>query len=76
MHVKRENVALSQHTRSQRAGRAGRHVKRIAFAPTVPLPSYLIAFAVGPFEIVDAGRAGKNGVPVRISDPSRASRPS
>jgi aminopeptidase N len=44
-------------------------MKRITFAPTAPLPSELIAFAVGPFEIVDAGRAGKNQVPVRIITP-------
>ena len=36
------------------------------FAQTKPLPSYLLAFAVGPFEFVDAGVAGKNRVPVRI----------
>jgi alanyl aminopeptidase len=44
-------------------------MKRVVFAPTKPLPSYLIAFAVGPFEIVDAGRAGRNRVPVRILTP-------
>src|SRR6185369_2442583 len=33
------------------------------------LPSYLIAFAVGPFEFVDAGVAGSNRVPVRIVTP-------
>jgi alanyl aminopeptidase len=42
---------------------AGR--KRVEFAPTKPLPSYLIAFGVGPFELVDAGKT-KRGVPVRI----------
>jgi len=35
------------------------------FAATKPLPSYLIAFGVGPFDIVDAGKT-KSGVPVRI----------
>ncbi len=39
--------------------------KRVVFAPTKPLPSYLIAFGVGPFEIVDAGRT-RNGTPLRI----------
>jgi alanyl aminopeptidase len=39
--------------------------KRVAFAPTKPLPSYLIAFGVGPFEMVDAGRT-RNGTPLRI----------
>ncbi|MEJ7602200.1 MAG: M1 family metallopeptidase [Kofleriaceae bacterium] len=40
-------------------------VKRVAFAPTRPLSSYLIAFAVGPFELVDAGRT-RHGTPIRI----------
>ncbi len=39
------------------------------FKKTKPLPSYLVAFAVGPFEYVDAGFAGKNHVPVRIITP-------
>ena len=39
--------------------------KRIEFAPTPPLPSYLVAFATGPFEIVDGGRS-RAGVPIRI----------
>src|SRR5262249_26710880 len=38
--------------------------KRVAFATTRPLPSYLVAFGVGPFEILDAGKT-KSGVPVR-----------
>ncbi len=39
--------------------------KRVEFAVTKPLPTYLIAFGVGPFEIVDAGRTTR-GTPVRI----------
>jgi cytosol alanyl aminopeptidase len=39
--------------------------KRVAFAPTKPLPSYLVAFGVGPFEIVDAGKT-QSGAPVRV----------
>src|SRR5207244_6037841 len=31
----------------------------VRFAPTLPLPSYLVAFAVGPFERVDAGKVGE-----------------
>jgi cytosol alanyl aminopeptidase len=41
---------------------------RVAFAATRPLPSYLVAFAVGPWEIVDAGKA-KSGLPIRIVVP-------
>ena len=41
--------------------------KVVKFAETKPLPSYLVAFAVGPFDIVDAGKAGKT--PLRIIVP-------
>ena len=39
--------------------------KRVVFAPTPPLPSYLIAFGVGPYDIVDAGKT-RSGTPIRI----------
>ncbi|MBZ0232211.1 MAG: M1 family metallopeptidase [Deltaproteobacteria bacterium] len=42
--------------------------RRITFAPTPPMPSYLFAFAVGPFDAVDAG-ATRKGVPMRILVP-------
>jgi alanyl aminopeptidase len=41
----------------------------IVFKQTKPLPSYLVAFAIGPFEYVDAGFAGRNHVPVHIITP-------
>jgi alanyl aminopeptidase len=43
--------------------------KVLRFARTKPLPSYLIAFAVGQFDFVPAGFAGRNRVPVRIVAP-------
>lgn len=43
--------------------------KTVSFAQTKPLPSYLVAFAVGPFEIVDAGTGGQKKVPIRILTP-------
>ena len=43
--------------------------RKFVFAPTKPLPSYLVAFGVGPFEIVPAGTAGRNKVPVRMIVP-------
>ena len=39
--------------------------KRVEFATTKPLPAYLVAFAVGPFEILDAGKT-RNGTPLRV----------
>lgn len=41
----------------------------VRFKETPPLPAYLVAMAVGPFEVIDAGKAGKNHVPVRIITP-------
>src|SRR6266481_3403908 len=40
-------------------------MKVVRFAETKPLPSYLLAFGVGPFERVDAGKV-KTGAPVGI----------
>lgn len=34
-------------------------LRKITFAETPPLPSYLVAFVAGPFEVVDAGTVGK-----------------
>ncbi|MGO9242653.1 MAG: M1 family aminopeptidase [Bryobacteraceae bacterium] len=44
-------------------------MKRVVFHATPALPSYLIAFAVGPLEFVDGGSACRNHVPVRIVVP-------
>ncbi len=33
---------------------AGEGLRRVRFAPTEPLPTYLVAFAVGPFDVVEA----------------------
>ena len=41
----------------------------VRFAPTKPLPSYLVAFAVGPFDTVDVGPVGRNHVPARLVVP-------
>ena len=44
-------------------------MKRVRFTRTAPLPSYLIALAVGPFDVVDGGVAGKNKTPLRYLTP-------
>ena len=44
-------------------------IRRVTFVKTKPLPSYLVAFAVGPFEAVDAGTSGRKKTPVRIIVP-------
>ena len=62
--VKRENKAFSN----------GREIseteepngwKLVRFATTEPLPSEMVAFAVGPFDVYDGGVAG-HGTPVRV----------
>ncbi|HEY2749578.1 MAG TPA: M1 family aminopeptidase, partial [Polyangia bacterium] len=42
-------------------------MKTVTFAQTAPLPSYLVAFAVGPYELVDAGTAGEKKTPIRVA---------
>jgi cytosol alanyl aminopeptidase len=44
-------------------------MKTLVFAESKPLPSYLVAYAVGPFEVVDAGKAGRKPTPIRIIVP-------
>jgi alanyl aminopeptidase len=65
--VPKDQVAVSNTMPTGSVALDATHV-RIAFAETRPLPSYLIAFAVGPFEIVDAGKS-KSGVPFRVITP-------
>jgi alanyl aminopeptidase len=62
--VPRGLVAVSNTTMTSEAPLDG-NKKRVEFAQTRPLPTYLVAFGVGPFEIVDAGKT-KRGTPVRI----------
>lgn len=67
LHVPANQVAVSNTpVQSERVDGA---IKHVVFRPTTPLPSYLVAFGVGPFEFVDAGKAGRNKVPVRIVVP-------
>ena len=44
-------------------------MKTVKFAETKPLPSYLVALAVGPMDIVPAGHAGANNTEIRIIVP-------
>ncbi|HWM85173.1 MAG TPA: M1 family metallopeptidase, partial [Kofleriaceae bacterium] len=60
-------VALSNTPVEKEAAEAGGQT--VVFRKTRPLPSYLVAFAVGPFDLVDLGRAGRNQTPMRIAVP-------
>jgi alanyl aminopeptidase len=47
----------------------GNGMKLVRFATSRPLPSYLVAVAVGPFEVVDLGRVGRKHTPMRVIVP-------
>ena len=48
--------------------------KLVRFRATPPLPTYLVALAVGPFALVDAGKAGARKTPLRIAVPRGRAR--
>ena len=62
--TKRENKAFSNGRQISETEEPGGW-KLVKFATTEPLPSELIAFAVGPFDVYDGGLAG-HGTPVRV----------
>ncbi len=47
----------------------GERLKRVRFAQTKPLPSYLLAFGVGPYDVVEARAPSANKVPMRVYAP-------
>ena len=65
--VQKGNVAVSNTPIESQTQESGTTV--VHFAETKPLPAYLVAFAVGPFAFVDAGKT-KSGTPVRIVTPA------
>src|SRR5205823_2487727 len=68
LRVPRDLIALSNTPiESEAPGPEG--LKTVRFEETHPLPSYLVAFAVGPWEFVDIGRAGIKATPMRIVVP-------
>jgi alanyl aminopeptidase len=66
LRVKKDQVALSN-TPILTESDTGDGMKAVKFAQTKPLPSYLVAIAVGDLDLVDAGTAGKNHTRVRIA---------
>jgi alanyl aminopeptidase len=68
LHVNKSDAAVSNTpVRSESAEPGGR--KKVVFRETKPLPSYLVALGVGPFDFVDAGKAGKNRTALRMITP-------
>ena len=68
LHVPQSDSAVANAKISKETPEAG-GMKAVEFTETKPLPSYLVAFGVGPFEYVDAGITGVSHVPVRIVVP-------
>ena len=66
LHVPKDDLALSN-TPVQSESDESNGMKSMRFKPSPPLPSYLVAFAVGPFDVVDAGRVGPT--PLRVIVP-------
>ena len=44
-------------------------LKTVKFRATQPISTYLVAFAVGPFEVIDLGTAGRKRTPLRLIVP-------
>ncbi|MEO6777100.1 MAG: M1 family metallopeptidase [Kofleriaceae bacterium] len=67
LHAKKGLVAVSN-TPIEQTTDEPNGMTATRFAETKPLPSYLVAFALGPFEAVDAGKT-RSGAPIRIVVP-------
>jgi alanyl aminopeptidase len=68
VHVKQGETAISNGNVISEINEAD-GMKCVRFAPTRPIPSYLVAVAVGPFDMVDLGKVGRKNTPVRIFTP-------
>ncbi len=68
LRVKREHKAFANTPQTAETD-AGNGMKVVRFATTKPLPSYLVAFAAGPFDIVDIGADARSRAPLRIIVP-------
>ena len=68
LRVPRDLVAIAN-TQVESETVDGDGLKTVRFKPTRPLPTYLVAFAVGPWQSVDLGRLGAGATPSRIVVP-------
>jgi alanyl aminopeptidase len=67
-HVKREHVALANAAVVREVDEPD-GMKAVTLAESLPMPSYLVAFVVGPFEVVDGGTGGRIKTPIRFVVP-------
>jgi aminopeptidase N len=68
LHVREDHVAIGNANTLRETALPG-GMKRVEFDATRPLPSYLVAFVVGPFELVDGGSAGRRRTLIRFIIP-------
>lgn len=68
LHVKKSDTAVANGPEISSTDEEN-GMKRVVFKETQPLASEVVAFAVGPFDVVDAGVAGEKRIPVRIITP-------
>jgi aminopeptidase N len=67
-HVREDHVARANAEIVKETPEAG-GMKKVELELSKPMPSYLVAFVVGPFEVVDGGVAGRVKTPVRFIIP-------
>ena len=68
LHVKKGHVALTNAKVAKETDEPS-GMKAVAFEETKPLPSYLVALIVGPFDLVNASPAGHYNTPLRFAVP-------
>lgn len=68
LHVRKDDVALGNAPMESEEDEPG-GMKVVRFAETPPLPSDLVAFAVGPFDLVPGEVAGHHGTSFRLAVP-------
>jgi aminopeptidase N len=67
-HVKKGHVALANAAVASERDEAD-GMKTVVLEESKPLPSYLVAFVVGPFDVVDGGRSSQSHTPIRFVIP-------
>ncbi|MFT3712855.1 MAG: M1 family metallopeptidase [Archangium sp.] len=68
LHVRKEHVARANAPIVSERDEPG-GFKQVVFAESKPLPSYLVAFMVGPFDVIDGGVAGRAQTPIHFVVP-------
>jgi aminopeptidase N len=67
-HVRQDHVALANAAVVRETPEPD-GMKKVELALSRPMPSYLVAFVVGPFELIDGGTAGRIHTPIRFVIP-------